>query len=215
MARPSNPQNQHLQRGHQWKPLHYLGISIGHPLEALGTYSLPGPRVCFKFYSHAGRREAFCTSECSRPGASRQSSWLSRTEVVGCSSDRFVAVDGEGSGIDFSEFQLIGGTDAAVALAGWKFKFRRCGIQVVLLHTFAYVCIRCARCTHSNPSRHQHQMRLLVYICSQRTCILISRYVKGQTVKRSAFGMGPSLTPPLLLSSCVFRVLFFASMRQF
>ena len=28
---------QHLQRGHQWKPPHYLGISIGHPLETLGN----------------------------------------------------------------------------------------------------------------------------------------------------------------------------------
>ena len=27
---------QHLQRGHQWKPLHYLGISIGHPFEGPG-----------------------------------------------------------------------------------------------------------------------------------------------------------------------------------
>ena len=30
---------QHLQRGHQWKPPHYLGISIGQALEALGKYT--------------------------------------------------------------------------------------------------------------------------------------------------------------------------------
>ena len=33
-----HPLYQHLQRGHQWKPLHYLGISIGHPFE--------GPGIC-------------------------------------------------------------------------------------------------------------------------------------------------------------------------
>ena len=27
---------QHLQRGQQWKPLHYLGISIGDPFEGPG-----------------------------------------------------------------------------------------------------------------------------------------------------------------------------------
>ena len=31
---------QHLPRGHQWKPLHYIWIPIGHPLEG------PGMLVC-------------------------------------------------------------------------------------------------------------------------------------------------------------------------
>ena len=31
---------QHLQRGHQWKPLQYLGFSTKHPFEGPGVFSL-------------------------------------------------------------------------------------------------------------------------------------------------------------------------------
>lgn len=36
-VRPTRSNSQHLQRGRQWRPLHYPGISIGHPFQGPGA----------------------------------------------------------------------------------------------------------------------------------------------------------------------------------